>query len=304
MAVEACVVQLLVTGFVHADPHEGNLRLGDDGRVVFLDFGLMDRVDFGVMESFASGIRHVLNEDWIELTKVMQEVRFTPTPLVKFLEDDAGKVTKKYEECSIEEFAAALGEQMMKEVGGTTRFGSMATALKTLSRRYMMLTPPYVALLCRTFITLEGLLGDDPQLAKEFNIYEVALPFAIGRVLSPRTRRGQAALRTTLLRDAQRHAHDRRRGGKAVNWSALVELLGASEASTSDVEGHARREKDSFGAAEGVQRRLLRTSEGAALCRFLYDLDLFSELDRFLLSSDARPLRQGCRRIGCKDGHP
>lgn len=26
MAVEACVVQLLVTGFVHADPHEGNLR--------------------------------------------------------------------------------------------------------------------------------------------------------------------------------------------------------------------------------------------------------------------------------------
>ena len=27
MAVEACVVQLLVTGFVHADPHEGNIRL-------------------------------------------------------------------------------------------------------------------------------------------------------------------------------------------------------------------------------------------------------------------------------------
>ena len=34
-------------------------RLGDDGRVVFLDFGLMDRVDFGLMESCAAGVRQV-----------------------------------------------------------------------------------------------------------------------------------------------------------------------------------------------------------------------------------------------------
>ena len=39
-------------------------RLGDDGRVVFLDFGLMDRMDFGLMESCASGVRQVLNKDW------------------------------------------------------------------------------------------------------------------------------------------------------------------------------------------------------------------------------------------------
>ena len=39
MAVEACTASLVLTGYVHADPHEGNLMLADDGRVVFLDFG-------------------------------------------------------------------------------------------------------------------------------------------------------------------------------------------------------------------------------------------------------------------------
>ena len=32
---------LVFTGFVHADPHAGNLILTDDGRLAFLDFGLM-----------------------------------------------------------------------------------------------------------------------------------------------------------------------------------------------------------------------------------------------------------------------
>jgi predicted unusual protein kinase regulating ubiquinone biosynthesis (AarF/ABC1/UbiB family) len=46
--------------------------LGDDGRVVFLDFGLMDRVDFGIMESCAAGVRQVLNKDWLDLTHTFQ----------------------------------------------------------------------------------------------------------------------------------------------------------------------------------------------------------------------------------------
>ncbi len=32
--------QILITGFFHADPHEGNLRLMPDGRLCLLDWGL------------------------------------------------------------------------------------------------------------------------------------------------------------------------------------------------------------------------------------------------------------------------
>ena len=39
-----------MTGLVHADPHEGNIMLDDDGKVVFLDFGLMSRVENDIQE--------------------------------------------------------------------------------------------------------------------------------------------------------------------------------------------------------------------------------------------------------------
>ena len=66
----APVAELVVTGVVHADPHEGNVMLADDGRLVFLDFGLMSRVRPEIMEAFAYGIQCVLNQDWDGLVQV------------------------------------------------------------------------------------------------------------------------------------------------------------------------------------------------------------------------------------------
>ena len=45
MSVECSVAQLLSTGVLHADPHEGNLLYGDDGRLYFLDFGLLSLME-------------------------------------------------------------------------------------------------------------------------------------------------------------------------------------------------------------------------------------------------------------------
>ncbi|CAE7867301.1 unnamed protein product [Symbiodinium necroappetens] len=285
MAVEACVVQLLVTGFVHADPHEGNLRMGDDGRVVFLDFGLMDRVDFGIMESCAAGVRQVLDKNWLDLTTTFQDVRFTPKPLMKNMAYGKSK-TPQYEPCGNEEFAVAVGEQIEMEAGGQSRFGAMAVALKKLSDRYLMLTPPFIALLCRTFITLEGLLGDDPALVESYNVYQKSLPFAISRLLSPRTRKGCRALRATLLDGAQAS-----QGGATIpNWSSLSTLLTAGSQTEADAEDGLLDFAD-LGAEAAVQRRLLRTAEGAALRRVLFDIDIFEACRSFLTSPDAAPLR-------------
>jgi aarF domain-containing kinase len=38
------LIQLLETGFLHADPHPGNLMRTPDGKLVILDFGLMTEV--------------------------------------------------------------------------------------------------------------------------------------------------------------------------------------------------------------------------------------------------------------------
>lgn len=36
--------QMLVRGFFHADPHPGNILVGEDGKLVFLDFGMVKRL--------------------------------------------------------------------------------------------------------------------------------------------------------------------------------------------------------------------------------------------------------------------
>lgn len=38
------LIQLLETGFLHADPHPGNLIRTPDGKICILDFGLMTEV--------------------------------------------------------------------------------------------------------------------------------------------------------------------------------------------------------------------------------------------------------------------
>ena len=52
--------------------------LADDGRLVFLDFGLMSRVDENIMEAFASGIQCVLSKDYEGLVRSAIRAGFTP----------------------------------------------------------------------------------------------------------------------------------------------------------------------------------------------------------------------------------
>jgi ubiquinone biosynthesis protein len=46
----AYLQQILVDGFVHADPHPGNVILTDDGRIALLDVGMVTRVNAGLQE--------------------------------------------------------------------------------------------------------------------------------------------------------------------------------------------------------------------------------------------------------------
>ena len=67
-------------------PFPGNLKYMHDGRICFLDFGLMDRVSPRVMEGFADGIRSVVSQNWTALAHSMQVVEFVPDPVKRSLE--------------------------------------------------------------------------------------------------------------------------------------------------------------------------------------------------------------------------
>jgi len=275
LAVEACTASLVLTGHVHADPHEGNLMLREDGKVVFLDFGLMSRVDPGIMESFAQGIRACLAEDYDTLAQAFQDVGFLTTPL-QFREDQ----TKPYQllgDGELPRFAGELRDAMAATEGGTSRFGALAEVLNgILSKRWKMFTPPYCLLLIRTFLTLEGIAA---KVDPDFNIYEMALPFALRRSLAPSSAEGVRTLRASLLTDDDR-----------VKWDALLQLLGDEEAKVED-DDRPRAEADVGAALTAV----VGSPQGAALRKAFRDLDA-ADLAAKLVSKSGRDVR---RRGAC-----
>jgi predicted unusual protein kinase regulating ubiquinone biosynthesis (AarF/ABC1/UbiB family) len=278
MAVEASVAQLIRTGFVHADPHAGNLLLDDDGRLVFLDFGLMCTVEPHIMEAFAAGVVHLLAGDWRSLA-----LDFQACGLVPELFEAKNKETGLYEIVSVDVFADGIRQAICGEADGLTRFGALATGLGGASGTYRFLCPPFIILLCRTFLTLEGMAAVvDP----DFSIYSSALPYAVRRALSPETAAGEATLRRALLTEEG-----------AFRWGRLNEVLQQMttlQQARPDVPPPPPPPPSgaqASGGASGVVAGLLGAPEGAALRRVLRDADSLLFVAH-LAGAEGRPLRR------------
>jgi len=298
MAVEACTASLVLTGFVHADPHEGNLMLDKNGNIVFLDFGLMSGVEDTIMEAFAQGIQACLAEDWESLTKAFKSSEFISDPIEwkpdgpesDFVPVGYDPVTG--EDLGLDRLSKDLEDAMCGAEGGTSRFGALATVLNSLSDKWKMATPPYVLLLIRTFLTLEGIAG---RVDPDFNIYEMAMPWAIRRSLSPSTIEGITTLRSTILTEDNR-----------IQWSRVMEFVEAAVAeeekkSTSSEESisvttieapdKSSAESAKTDAMNDAVTTLLGSPEGFVLRRLIRDLDSIDLVAR-LLSKDAKQLRK------------
>ncbi|CAE8581207.1 unnamed protein product, partial [Polarella glacialis] len=63
-AAPCLALQLMDSGFVHCDPHEGNMMLLDDGRLGLIDFGLVAQMTAVHQESMASAILNLLTKDY------------------------------------------------------------------------------------------------------------------------------------------------------------------------------------------------------------------------------------------------
>ena len=241
MAVEACTASMVLTGFVHADPHEGNLMLReDDGRVVFLDFGLMSDVDQDIMEAFARGIQALLSEDFVSMTEAFSDTGFVTTPIMhRESVEDLWRVDPDY---GLQELAEQMEHAMKSTEGGLSRFGALATVLnKVISPNWLVFTPPYVLLLIRTFLTLEGIAA---QVDPDFNIYKMSLPWVVRRSLSPSTEKGRRVLRSTILKKDNK-----------IQWERIVELVemqkAAAAAGAGEEEGTISIESSSEATATG-----------------------------------------------------
>lgn len=166
--------QLLEYGFFHADPHPGNLFAMPDGRIAYIDFGMMDQLKEETKETIASSIVHLINRDYERLAQDFIDLGFlTPdTPL----------------EPIISPLEAVLGDAMGESVKDFN-FKTITDQFSELVYDYPFRIPVQFALIIRSVVTQEGLaLTLDPN----FKIVEVAYPYVAQRLLrgeSPEMRR-------------------------------------------------------------------------------------------------------------------
>jgi len=195
VGVQCSLRQLLDYGYFHADPHPGNLLVMGDGRLAYLDFGMMSEVSaeqrFGLIEA----IVHLVNRDFKALSK--DYVR------LGFLNEDI----------DFDAIVPALSEVFNPPAGQSLTqmdFKGMTDQLSQIMYDYPFQVPAYYALIIRSLVTLEGIaFSVDPN----FKVLAVAYPYVANRLLNDSAPELRMALKDLLFRDGE------------FRWNRLENLL-------------------------------------------------------------------------------
>lgn len=145
-------------GYFHADMHQGNLKIGANGDVIALDFGIMGRIDAYTRRIYAEILYGFIKRDYQRVAAVHFEAGYVPR------------------DRDVDEFALALravGEPIFGMDASQISMGRLLNHLFEVTERFGMETRTELILLQRTMVVVEGVArGLDPNM----NIWEVARP--------------------------------------------------------------------------------------------------------------------------------
>ncbi|MEO1492625.1 MAG: 2-polyprenylphenol 6-hydroxylase [Pseudomonadota bacterium] len=145
-------------GFFHADMHQGNLRIGADGTLIMLDFGIMGRLDPITRRHYAEILHGFLTRNYRRVAEVHFEAGYVPA------------------DRDVDQFAQALraiGEPIFGQDASQISMARVLAYLLETTERFGMETRTELILLQRTMVVVEGVSRTlDPQA----NIFEAAKP--------------------------------------------------------------------------------------------------------------------------------
>ena len=113
--VQCSLRQMLDSGFFHADPHAGNLLATDDGRLCYLDFGMMSYLEERQRVSIIEAVVHLVNRDFEALADLYVRMGFIKAgtdvkPIVRGLQDALPDVLDApVSELNVKNVASRLG---------------------------------------------------------------------------------------------------------------------------------------------------------------------------------------------------
>lgn len=164
--------QILHDGFFHGDPHPGNLFIGKDQEIIYLDFGLMGEIDERSRDQFARLFLAVLRKDTSGVVDAFTKLGVMRTSMQETepFKREIGVLIEKYYNVKLKEI----------------KIGDLFDEIMEIARKYGVHFPSDFILLGKAIITLEGVVRTlDPAL----NILEMAKPFALKLIqqrLNPR----------------------------------------------------------------------------------------------------------------------
>jgi predicted unusual protein kinase regulating ubiquinone biosynthesis (AarF/ABC1/UbiB family) len=185
IGVTSGLQQLLEHGFFHADPHPGNLFAMPDGRMGYIDFGMMDQLDEVTKETLVDAIVHLINKDYADLAQDYVKLGFL-TP-----ETDIRPIIPALE--------ALLGDAISKNVGDFN-FKTITDKFSELMYDYPFRVPAKFALIIRSLVTQEGIAL---SLNPNFKIVEVAYPYVARRLLTGESPQLRRRLLNVLFKDGK-----------------------------------------------------------------------------------------------------
>ncbi|HHP7243672.1 MAG TPA: ABC1 kinase family protein, partial [Elainellaceae cyanobacterium] len=189
IGVTAGLQQLLEHGFFHADPHPGNLFAMPDGRMAYIDFGMMDQLGQEMKETLVDSVVHLINKDYEELAHDFVKLGFL-TP-----------------DTDIHPIIPALESVFDKAIGESVRdfnFKTITDQFSELMYEYPFRIPAKFALIIRSLVTQEGLAL---SLNSSFRIVEVAYPYVARRLLTEESPEFRRRLIDVLFKDGKFQWH-------------------------------------------------------------------------------------------------
>jgi predicted unusual protein kinase regulating ubiquinone biosynthesis (AarF/ABC1/UbiB family) len=195
VGVQCSLRQLLEHGFFHADPHPGNLLATTDGKLAYLDFGMMSEVKPPQRYGLIEAIVHVVNRDFEGLAQDYVKLDFLSP------ETDLTPIIPAFAKVFANAQGASVAEFNIK---------SITDDLSELMYEYPFRVPPYYALIIRSLVTLEGIaIYIDPN----FKVLSEAYPYVAKRLLTDPAPELRTSLKDLLFKDGR------------FRWNRLENLL-------------------------------------------------------------------------------
>ncbi|KAG2665476.1 hypothetical protein I3760_15G009700 [Carya illinoinensis] len=175
--------QLLEYGFYHADPHPGNLLRTYDGKLAYLDFGMMGEFKQELRDGFIEACLHLVNRDFDALSKDFVTLGLLPPTA------DSDAVTKAL--TGVFQDAVAKGVRNIS-------FGDLLGNLGTTMYKFKFQIPSYFSLVIRSLAVLEGIaISFDP----DYKVLGSTYPWIARKVLTDSSPKLKASLQTLLYKD-------------------------------------------------------------------------------------------------------